>query len=91
LFSGRSDTETATNKIAAWARLVYIHWLSMVRTGPNKHLMLTMASKPVRTHSNSIGAHPVAMRTLETPGSRRLKQSFVVEVEICALLYPRTT
>jgi len=37
-----------------------------------------MVSKPVGTHSNSLGAHSVAVgvRTMETPVLPRLKQSF---------------
>jgi len=51
----------------------------MVHTGPNEHSVWTMESKPVRTHSNSLGAHPVVRtqwKCLVRTGSRRLKQSF---------------
>ena len=49
------------------------HWLSMVRTSPNEHSMRNMESKPVGTHSNSLGAHSVVVRTMEMPGSHRFE------------------
>jgi len=33
------------------------------RIGPNEHSVQTMESKRVRTNLNSLGAHPVAVRT----------------------------
>jgi len=56
----------------------------MVRTGPNEYKVRTMESKPIRTHSNSLGAHLVVRtqwrctpwKRLAGTGSRRLKQSF---------------
>jgi len=72
------------------------HWLSMVRTSPNEHSVRTLVSKLVRTHSNSLGAHPVAMRTqwrcapskrLVRPGLDHLKQSFgCVGRNLCSTL-----
>jgi len=60
-----------------------IHWLSLVHAGPNGYPVRTMES--IRTHSNSLGAHPV-VRTqwqcapwkclVRRTGSGRLKQSF---------------
>jgi len=34
-------------------------WLFMVCTVPNEHSVRIVESNPVRTHSNSLGAHPV--------------------------------
>ena len=59
----------------------------MVRAGPNEHSVRTKESKPVRTHSYSLGAHSVAMRTMETP----FQSLLTVEVETCVVLYACTT
>jgi len=55
----------------------HLHWLSMVRTGPNERSVRTMGSKPVRTQTHSVvmhpmgtpGSHSVVMHPMGTPGS----------------------
>jgi len=53
---------TALFIIKKWKWIIFsfhFHWLCMFRTGPNEHGVETEESKPVRIHSNSLGAYPV--------------------------------